>query len=44
MNEHVFRRRDLGALDAVLWLAILVVAVFTWTERSVAVNLASDTT
>ena len=38
MVNHIFRRRDLGALDAILWLAILVVAVFTWTERSVVVD------
>ncbi len=38
MVNHIFRRRDLGALDAILWLAMLVVAVFTWTERSVVVD------
>ncbi len=38
MINHIFRRRDLGALDAILWLAMLVVAVFTWTERSVVVD------
>ena len=38
MLDHIFRRRDLGALDATLWLAILVTAVFTWTERSVVVD------
>ena len=38
MVNHIFRRRDLGALDACLCLAILVAAVFTWTERSVVVD------
>ena len=38
MIEHTFRRRDLGALDAILGTAILVASVFIWAERSIAVD------
>ena len=34
--EQIFRRRDLGALDAILGTAILATSVFMWAERSIA--------
>ena len=36
--EQIFRRRDLGALDAILGMAILAASVFMWAERSKAVD------
>ncbi|MCY3631232.1 MAG: hypothetical protein OXH29_00980 [bacterium] len=38
MIEHIFRRRDLGVIDSFIAAGILVVTVFTWTERSVMVD------
>ena len=34
MIDHIFRRRDLGVIDSIIGAGILVVAVFTWAERS----------
>lgn len=36
--QQIFRRRDLGALDAILGTAILASSVFMWGERSIAVD------
>lgn len=38
MIDHIFRRRDLGVIDSFIGAGILVVAVFTWAERSVMVH------
>lgn len=38
MIEHIFRRRDLGIIDSLIGAGILVVAVFTWAERSEMVD------
>lgn len=38
MIEHIFRRRDLGIIDSLIGIGILVVAVFAWVERSAAVD------
>ena len=38
MLGYLCRRRDLGALDAIIGGVILVAAVFMWTERSIAVD------
>ncbi len=38
MIEHIFRRRDLGIIDSLIGVGILVVAVFAWVERSAVVD------
>ncbi len=38
MIEHIFRRRDLGIIDSLIGAGILVVAAFTWAERSEMVH------
>ena len=38
MIEQIFRRRDLGIIDSLIGVGILVVAVFAWVERSAMVD------
>ena len=38
MIEHIFRRRDLGVIDSLIGVGILVVAVFAWVERSTEID------
>ena len=42
MIQHIFRRRDLGVIDSFIAAGILVVAVFTWAERSEMVDPNTD--
>ena len=44
MIEHIFRRRDLGIIDSLIGAGILVVAVFTWAERSEMVDPNAELT
>ncbi|WP_419849346.1 hypothetical protein [Candidatus Poriferisocius sp.] len=42
MIHQIFRRRDLGVIDSFIAAGILVVAVFTWAERSEMVDPNTD--